>query len=139
MYLSRNQLNAIETEVKRVIIHQKECKAQIRVPLHMLNTSNIYATIDKYSNSLVLQLSTLISENTSTTITEEYLFLPATWWQQFKVEYFPEWLLKYFPIAKKKYTILHEFHTTNICPHLETDPTKTHLEFLLSQEKSNFD
>jgi hypothetical protein len=30
---------------------------------------------------------------------------PTTWWQMFKAQYFPMWLLKNFPVKKKRITI----------------------------------
>jgi len=59
---------------------------------------------------LVYQLSTHILaeevENRTKTICFKY---PKSWWQMFKQQYFPKWLLKKFPVKTKKDTRLVTF------------------------------
>lgn len=54
---------------------------------------------------------------------------PKDWWQAFKEQWFPDFLKKRFPVKYEKVDVEKAFHTT-VCPHLFTDPQRTHLEWL---------
>lgn len=48
----------------------------------------------------------------------ETLIIPATWWQMFKEQYFPKWLLKHFPVEyyDMSFAILTKFPEYNYPP-----------------------
>jgi hypothetical protein len=64
---------------------------------------------------------------------------PKTWFDHFKQDCFPKWLLTKYPadyetvlveIAKHHTTIT---TVTRMCPHLHTDPSNKHIEFLVRE------
>lgn len=66
--------------------------------------------------------------------TAEFTF-PSTWLDMFKQKYFPEWLIKYFPInyttviTKTNITHNYDVKVTKIYPELQPNQTYTFLEF----------
>lgn len=40
---------------------------------------------------------------------EELLKRPKTWWQMFKAQYFPKWLLRRFPVQMEEIWVTHKF------------------------------
>lgn len=71
------------------------------------------------------------------TTEHEYVDVPRDWWQTFKGQYFPEWLLRYFPVLYSP--ILRSTHTVinrtdvHICPHVAVPDTRAHLRFLVGE------
>lgn len=76
-----------------------------------------------------------INTETNTIVTD--LYVPVTWWDHFKQDYFPIWLQIYFPINYNRFD--HSVHnTTNIyetkiCPHLQSDRDEMHIQWLLNE------
>lgn len=62
--------------------------------------------------------------------------IPKTWWDHFKLECFPKWLLKYFPVHYHKlHTEVHNTwikKVTNICPHVSSKDERKHLNWVFS-------
>jgi hypothetical protein len=53
---------------------------------------------------------------------------PKTWWQMFKRDYFPKWLLEKYPIKTDR----HEVSVKTVYPHLKTKlPSKIHGDRIL--------
>ena len=58
--------------------------------------------------------------------------VPVTWWDHFKLEIFPAWLLKRFPAKTRRIeTIINHYH---VCPHLNIASESDHLHFCLADE-----
>ena len=61
--------------------------------------------------------------------------MPSTWWQMFKEQYFPPWLLTRWPVKMKKIEKTEEFsfeQEIRVCPHSDVvweDPA--HIDFLM--------
>ncbi len=62
--------------------------------------------------------------------------IPETWWDHFKQDCFPKWLLKYFPFKTKKLNM--EVHSTwnkyvtRVCPHTASKEERVHLNWIVS-------
>jgi hypothetical protein len=54
--------------------------------------------------------------------------VPETWWDAFKAQYFPYWLLRRFP-DRARYIDENVVHT-HVCPHLNVTEEREHLQFL---------
>jgi len=58
---------------------------------------------------------------------------PANWWEAFKLEFFPSWLLEKYPVCYT--TITTEIQHIHMCPHIQTQPQKKHIEWLMYEPK----
>lgn len=79
------------------------------------------ATIEEFKNPVINELvytfkTFLLTKQKSETTTETHNF-PASWWEHFKEDRFPLWLLKYFPVKYIKITTTTIHKKTFICPH----------------------
>jgi hypothetical protein len=94
---------------------------------------NVESHIDYLTGHLVLQLRLLLvslekteTTNKSDSFTMEF---PLTWWDHFKMRYFPKWKrnmqTRYYTLNTNQVT-----KTTKLCPHLMVDPKNEHLSWL---------
>lgn len=93
--------------------------------------------MDSHIKRLVLQLETWILAGEHK---EHYTYrqTPKTWWQHFKKEVFPKWLLGKFPVEYDEETIQIK-GKTYVCPHANVKwPNRKHLEFM-TQDIESFD
>jgi hypothetical protein len=83
---------------------QKEVSRQILDPT---NQTRIKAYISDISNNIVVQVRTFVwaEKLDPVVITHE-----KTWWDAFKKRWFPQWLLKRYPVEYKTHTI--QFYAT---------------------------
>lgn len=64
-------------------------------------------------------------------IDEEF---PEDWWEAFKDRWFPEWLLKRYPVKYKRIYVNQKIYKS-VCPHMITDGTREHYEFFYESLK----
>jgi hypothetical protein len=93
-----------------VVLTQLKEIAQKVLSGHALVNLRLESWKNDVADALVYQLSTYVLaeevENRTKTVNFEY---PKSWWQMFKQQYFPKWLLKRFPVKTKKDTRLVTF------------------------------
>jgi len=69
---------------------------------------------------------------------EERIYLhhefPKTWWDAFKIQYFPNWLLNRYPPKIETIHIDQPVYAA-VCPHLQSDDKSFHLSFMAKEEK----
>jgi len=53
---------------------------------------------------------------------------PTTWWQAFKERWFPKWAKCKWPVQYKRIDVEQMIYLA-VCPHLQCDENRTHLEF----------
>lgn len=46
------------------------------------------------------------------------LDIPETWWDHFKLEHFPRWMQRRFPIQYRRVVTEESRETVKVCPHL---------------------
>ena len=91
------------------------------------NTSEFKAYAEEAVSRTVLELRAWAltdHEDHYTTVT-----FPATWWEYFKKEKFPDWLLERFPIKTKEVN----YKTIHVCPHTNISWDKnsqSHINFI---------
>lgn len=58
--------------------------------------------------------------------------IPETWWDAFRLRWFPQWLQRRFPPSMRVIDVATEIKVINICPHLNIMPpdNRIHLTFL---------
>lgn len=105
----------VKLELQSIILKQIKKKAMIMLSGHALNYLSLEQYIDEISNQLVYVLKTTILGETFTKEqavsflvkfdTMKEIDFPATWWQMFKKDYFPEKLLIKFPVKYTKHKI----------------------------------
>lgn len=54
---------------------------------------------------------------------------PSTWFEGFKKEFFPQLLLKRWPVKMTTLTIPKKTEHVKVCPHLNADAMNKHLQF----------
>ena len=82
---------------------------------------------------------------TQTVRLHQDILIPSTWWQHFKLVWFPEWAMKRWPVkmqqiiveksetVKTKWT---EKHTTKVCPHIQmTKGGPNHLAWMAGDSR----
>ena len=57
---------------------------------------------------------------------------PLDWWQAFRERWFPAWWLSRYPVRHDRIYISQQLYS-QVCPHLQKDPTSIHLDFLASE------
>lgn len=92
--------------------------------------------IDRLRDGLFLQLRTwlLKAPHPAKMVT---LNAPATWWDHFKVRWFPEWLNRRYPV-RYGYETEYEYGPIYVCPHANIKwPANSdiHISWMLQEEK----
>ena len=84
---------------------------------------------DPHAKLLTIQLRTwlMANEHAQQETTYEH---PAGWWQMFKRDCFPEWLLKWSPVKMATSVAIPNL-TVHVCPHKALAPENgNHIEFV---------
>lgn len=58
---------------------------------------NVTSEVDKVLGQFLVRLEHFVYSKTLDVIEVKY---PASWWQHFKQAFFPQWLLRYFPVKE---------------------------------------
>lgn len=87
--------------------------------------------LELVANEMVLELKKYFYQREIFSETVKIHDFPKTWWDAFKLRWFPKWALKRW--QPEYQTINISTSHNHICPHLNVDPTKTHLEWLTTE------
>lgn len=69
---------------------------------HTLAMTKLDVIRDEIMNGLVYELHTeVMAEKVENRVQKVTFEFPKSWWQYFKKEYFPKWLLKKFPVKSE--------------------------------------
>ena len=86
---------------------------------------------NEYDRSIHICLRALfVQGEVKTSSREHWVNIPKTWWDMFKIRYFPKWAIKKWPPIYYQINTINNYNTYNVCPHLVTDPKATHVQFL---------
>lgn len=93
-------------EIKKSVLLERLCVSTSRmVPGHTLATTKLDVIEKSAINALVFQLRAEVMAEKLEERTQMVTFeVPKSWWQHFKQEHFPKWLLKKFPVKLESYT-----------------------------------
>lgn len=104
-------------EIERLIVRRSRVACQER--LHVFGSPDavrIDVRIDEFSDSLVATLSAYVAANTIHREVQSKERVPVSWWDGFKLAWFPRWALRRWPARER--TIETEVHHIHMCPHL---------------------
>lgn len=92
-----------EQEFGRVLLSRLKQVATMCIGEHAIKNMDLRALRDDMTDSIIFSLRTNIAteqlSEREKTVTFKY---PSSWWQQFKMQKFPAWLLKKYPVQYKK-------------------------------------
>lgn len=57
---------------------------------------------------------------------------PKTWWDAFKERWFPGWAKSRWPVEYERIDVDERLYAA-VCPHLQDDPQKVHLEWMAAE------
>ncbi len=78
----------------------------------------------------------LLGQNTHNEVTEDVVkTYPATIWEELKRDFWPDWLVRKYPVRyiREVKHVLNKHY--NICPHLNA-PQGNHLDFMFQKQRS---
>lgn len=81
---------------------------------------------------LAITLSTFVLKLEHDEVTLDSIQVPATWWDHFKLVYFPEWLKRRYPVSFITHATRRERHI-RVCPHFDKGP-RDHQRFMVYPE-----
>ncbi len=121
-------------QFEKVILDKVKFGISNRISPALLKDLKVSSYIDQISNDLIIRLDGFFYQKEHSTCKVETDGFPADWWEAVKERFFPEWLLKRYPV---KYLTIKTKITNfviNKCPHINTMTDKDHIEFLISKE-----
>ena len=107
----------ISFEVKRIIMHKLQFGASERIPRHVIDSIGVEAAANTFAGHLELHLHAFVTSSRTKNVhvirTEK---IPLTWVDAFRIEYFPKWFTKKYPIRYRKITTVMRSENTYIFP-----------------------
>ena len=67
---------------------------------------------------MIARLKLMLAGDDKREVTKRIVSHPLTWWDHFKLERFPQWLLARFPARMKHHEIECTVDITRVCPHI---------------------
>jgi hypothetical protein len=129
--------NIVLPIAKKVILDKIEFNLMELLPDHYLQDVDFSAVVDSYTRGVVFRFRGFLygKEHIIENEKDDYIMFPESWFQMFKSEFLPHWLLAHFPIKKRKYSFKVKtiYKVTNVCPHLNIKSDRNHVEWI-SQE-----
>ena len=74
--------------------------------------------MDDCSRKMVARLEVMLAGDDKREVPRRTVSHPLTWWDHFKLERFPQWLLSRFPARMKHHEIECTVNITRVCPHI---------------------
>jgi hypothetical protein len=131
-----------EPEVERFTFGKLRLGSQIRITREFAEqfpgaaaNGEIRSFVDIESDNLVFQLRTWLMK-TPHPAQERTVRWPATWWDHFKLRWFPAWLKARYPVEYDEET--YEYGPIHVCPHIAIkwpENAPLHFDFLKSVKK----
>lgn len=118
-------------EVQTISVDKIRFALAQRISGSFIEDFGLDLAVDRIGSEMQARLTWFMAGKVQPEILEYYEH-PETWWDGFKKEHFPKWLLKKYPVKMKRVAI--KINETRVCPHLPVNtPFKTdklHFEFL---------
>lgn len=112
-----------------VRLFRERVNINVNVPLAVARQARFQYDLDHIAETMVIWLETFMLRGSAQRETGSYV-VPASWWDQFKLEKFPARLLARFPPKFKTQFYTYEKHI-HVCPHADVEwPDHRHIEFM---------
>lgn len=94
--------------------------------------ANIRLFEDHAFPQLILQITTWILDGHKTDrLVPTEIEVPKTWWDHWKLEHGPKWLIRKWPVEYKTISVTKEIHQHYVCPHISAkDERWPHIEWM---------
>ncbi len=124
MFNNWPQMTVEQAAVERIRLHVQQC-----LSLHGWNSETyLAARCDELRKLMVLRLEAILAGKTEV-LDEHTVSWPNTWWDAFKLAWFPPWALRRWPV--KLHTVKLPHVRLHVCPHLPPPRERVgHFDFL---------
>jgi hypothetical protein len=119
--------------LKGMLLKRHELWFVERIPRHIIENSDV--CFERLCDGILLKLVTYIAGDTGKEEIQ-YRQFPASWWDFFKMQWFPRWALRMFPVKYSKIEVSRI--TYKVCPHtkiLYNENHAIHLNWIASADK----
>lgn len=133
-----------EEKLKRICCEVKRLAIEHVVDISMFRPETPYQ-IETYtreaSKKLVIRLAGYLAGRKNlqltTSRTKRTINVPESWWDAFKMRWFPGWALALWPPRMRAIAckVINQ-ETWMICPHLPVDPRLEHVQFLMKEDNA---
>jgi hypothetical protein len=105
-------------DIEEIVVRRTRVAVSNRLDMNALALSDVRvdAVIDRVADGLAVRVVAYLAANTIHREVQSRERIPTTWWDAFKLAWFPRWALRRWP-AKER-TIETEVHFIHMCPHL---------------------
>lgn len=116
--------------VSYVVLRQVQKYLSVAFPEAYLKSMSLELQTDYMARNIVANLGGAYAKGSRQKNESRTARVPKTWWDMFKIAYFPVWLLKRYPPTLYSIYSVVEHHEHRYCPHLITDPDATHINWI---------
>lgn len=116
-----------EAQAEVVKLHVKQALS-MDIPTNNIEFEKHFSNI---MDSMIYQLNVRMLQMDGEVDVHEYpgnFLVPATWWDHFKMRFFPKWKRKTMRLCYVSKTTVKKIH---VCPHLPIDDNYKHFRFLM--------
>ena len=125
MKMTNDAKNIVEVVLQRIPI---QCAAEIPVELLEGNYELTMQRLIGKRDMMLMNMSSYILGMPKERIEVDKKW-PATWWDAFKERWFPQWMLRRWPVEYERIYIDQQiFHA--VCPHLNVKDKSTHVKWM---------
>ncbi len=103
-----------------------------RYGLYTAESTTLTQEVNYLVDAFIYEVEVKLAASNLWTEIEKVSRVPLSWWDAFKLRWFPSWLLARYPADWKE--IETELYHIHVCPHLNANPQEDHLRFLLPRE-----
>lgn len=131
--LTEKQIN--DAIYQHYTLDKMDIHQDIRIPNHFLRNTSVKVQLDELIDTYIYRFkSYLVGKKHTSTFIDETIKIPASWWDHTKEQFYPLWLLKYFPVNYRNIVVKRVVNTTNICPCIDVpQDQKKCLDFMYSE------
>lgn len=86
--------------------------------------------IDLLTRRMIYTLRGSVTGKDKVDTYHRYFRWPENWIEAFKERWFPEFLLRRYPVKYHNETVVSSYHHTKLCPHLSLGNERDHIEWL---------
>lgn len=106
--------------VVRKTLSKIHATASVRLGRHAAESMKLEA-YEHLGDTVVTAFAEFLGKDSRHEVERAFDF-PASWWQHFKSQHFPLWLLDRFPVKMKRHAYVSHVTINRICPHDNVAP-----------------
>jgi hypothetical protein len=126
--------------IQRVLLKKIEFCISRRMPGVYLQDASMETYLDHEADAMVAQFRARLygQEYTDTKHEKDHIDFPYSWFQMFKRDCLPGWVLDRFPVRNRVHPFIRKVvtNTTKICPHINVKSDRDHLEWVISRSEN---